>query len=145
MLPFVRVGFAAALVALAFSPVFAADKAFENQDLSDAGIKLEAQIKTDAGQVTKPLATLRKDADAAFQKNDFRSGMVVLAQMAAVAPDDALSYVQCVRCAWHFMAPKSRCGGPPLLPKIVTFIGPALALLTRQDQISSRIAAVAQW
>src|SRR3954468_15218328 len=97
MLPFVRVGFAAALVALAFSPVFAAEKTFENQDLSDAAIKLEAQIKTDAGQVTKPLATLRKDADAAFQKNDFRSGMVVLGQMATVAPDDASTWLRLAR------------------------------------------------
>jgi alpha-2-macroglobulin len=97
MLPFVRVGFAAALVALVFSPVFAAEKAFENPDLADAGIKLEAQIKTDAGQVTKPLASLRKDADAAFQKNDFRSGMVVLGQMAAVAPDDASTWLRLAR------------------------------------------------
>ena len=59
----------------------AADKAFKQSDLDDAAIKLEAQIKSDAGTVTKPAATLRRDADAAFQKNDFRAGMLVLGQL----------------------------------------------------------------
>jgi alpha-2-macroglobulin len=47
--------------------------------------------------VTKPLTTLRKDADAAFQRNDFRSGMVVLGQRAAVAPDDASTWLRLAR------------------------------------------------
>ncbi len=71
----VRAGLAAALIALAVIPAIAADKAFKRSDLDDAAIKLEAQIKSDAGTVTKPAATLRRDADAAFQKNDFRTGM----------------------------------------------------------------------
>ena len=56
-----RVGLFAALVTLAsiFSPLNsakAADKAFTRPDLAEAAIKLEAQIKTDAGQVAKPLS-----------------------------------------------------------------------------------------
>ena len=47
----VRAGLAAALVALVFSPALAADKAFKQSGLDEAAIKLEAQIKSDAGTV----------------------------------------------------------------------------------------------
>ncbi len=70
---FVRAAVAAALVLLLCVPAAAADKPFKRDDLADAAIKLEAQIKPEAGQVTKPLATLRRDADAAFQRNDPRA------------------------------------------------------------------------
>ena len=62
MLTLVRAGLTAALLALAFTPALAADgdKAFQRGDLDQAAIKLEAQIKNDAGTVTKPLAQLRK-------------------------------------------------------------------------------------
>ncbi len=97
MLSTIRAGLAAALLAFAFLPALAAEKTFQSSDLGDAAVKLEAQIKSDAGQVTRPLAALRKDADAAFQKNDFRTGMVVLGQMAAVAPDDAATWLRLAR------------------------------------------------
>ena len=97
----VRAGLAAALVALAILPAsvsaFAADKAFKRGDLDDAAIKLEAQIKNDAGTVTKPAAALRRDADAAFQKNDFRTGMTVLGQLVTVAPTDASNWLRLAR------------------------------------------------
>ena len=97
----VRAGLAAALIALAVLPAsvpaFAADKAFKRGDLDDAAIKLEAQIKSDAGTVTKPAATLRRDADAAFQKNDFRTGMTVLGQLVTVAPTDASNWLRLAR------------------------------------------------
>jgi uncharacterized protein YfaS (alpha-2-macroglobulin family) len=93
----VRAGLAAALVALVFSPALAADKAFKQSGLDEAAIKLEAQIKSDAGNVGKPAVTLRRDADAAFQKNDFRAGMLVLGQLVAAAPDDATSWLRLSR------------------------------------------------
>ena len=93
----VRAGLAAALVAFVFSPALAADKAFKQSGLDEAAIKLEAQIKSDAGNVSKPAATLRRDADAAFQKNDFRAGMLVLGQLVAAAPDDATSWLRLSR------------------------------------------------
>ena len=93
----VRAGLAAALVAFVFSPALAADKAFKQSGLDEAAIKLEAQIKSDAGSVSKPAATLRRDADAAFQKNDFRAGMLVLGQLVAAAPDDATSWLRLSR------------------------------------------------
>src|SRR5450756_2295387 len=97
----VRAGLAAALMALllalAVMPTLAADKAFKRSDLDDAAIKLEAQIKSDAGTVSKPAATLRRDADTAFQKNDFRTGMTVLGQLVTVAPTDATSWLRLSR------------------------------------------------
>jgi len=94
MLTSVRAGLVAALIALAVFPAAAADKPFTRGDLNDAAIKLEAQIKSDAGAVSKPAAQLRKDADAAFQKNDFRTGMTVLGQLVTTAPDDAASWLR---------------------------------------------------
>jgi len=100
MLKLVRAGLAAVLVVLAFGPAFAAgdtEKAFQRGDLDDAAIKLEAQIKNDAGRVSKPVATLRREADAAFQRNDLRTGMTVLGQIVAVAPDDAANWLRLAR------------------------------------------------
>ena len=97
MFTFVRAGLAAAFIALTLFPAIAADKAFKRGDLDDAAIKLEAQIKSDAGTVTKPAATLRREADAAFQRNDFRTGMTVLGQLVTVAPTDATNWLRLAR------------------------------------------------
>jgi uncharacterized protein YfaS (alpha-2-macroglobulin family) len=94
MLAFVRAACAAALVLLLSVPASAADKPFKRDDLADAAIKLEAQIKAEAGQVSKPAAALRREADAAFQRNDFRSGMQILGQIVAVAPDDSANWLR---------------------------------------------------
>jgi len=98
MFALIRAGLAAALVAFACLPsAAAADKSFERDDLADAVIRLEAQIKTEAGQVQKPAAQLRRDADAAFQKNDYRSGLQLLGQLVAVQPDDASNWLRLAR------------------------------------------------
>src|SRR5436309_4051738 len=94
MLAFVRAACAAALVLLLSAPAIAADKPFQRDDLADAAIKLEAQIKAEAGQVTKPAAALRREADAAFQRNDFRGGMQILGQIVAVAHDDSAKWLR---------------------------------------------------
>jgi uncharacterized protein YfaS (alpha-2-macroglobulin family) len=75
----------------------AADKALRRDDLADAAIKLEAQIKSEAGPVSKSAATLRNDADAAFRRNDFRSGLQILGQIAATAPDDSGNWLRLAR------------------------------------------------
>ena len=101
-----RVGLIAALVtlvaffasvALGPIPASAAGKAFQRAELDEAAIKLEAEIKNDAGQVAKPLAQLRREADAAFQKNDVRSGIVLLGQIIAQAPDDSATWLRLSR------------------------------------------------
>jgi uncharacterized protein YfaS (alpha-2-macroglobulin family) len=96
-----RAGLFAALVAIASiaiaSQSAAADKAFQRSDLTEAAIKLEAQIKTDAGQVAKPLAELRRDADQAFQRNNLRDGLVLLGQIVASAPDQSADWLRLAR------------------------------------------------
>ncbi len=94
---FVRAALSAALLALVLGPAFAGDKPFQRDDLDQAAIRLEAQIKQDAGTVRKPLADLRRQADAAFQNRDFRTGMIVLGQMVAAAPDDASTWLRLAR------------------------------------------------
>jgi hypothetical protein len=97
MLSSLRAGVIAVLVAVFSFSVQAADKPFQRDDLADAAIKLEAQIKSDAGPVAKPVATLRRDADAAFQRNDFRAGMQLLGQIVAVAPEDSGNWLRLAR------------------------------------------------
>ena len=98
----VRVGALAALLAVAPALVplaanAAVEKAFQNSELADSAVTLEAQIKSDAGTPTKPLAQIRKDADAAFSKNDFRAGMALLGQIVAAAPNDSATWLRLAR------------------------------------------------
>jgi alpha-2-macroglobulin len=88
---------AAALVTLVTFSANAADKPFQNSDLADSAITLEAQIRSDAGAPTKPVAQIRHDADAAFSKNDFRSGMALLGQIVAAQPNDATTWLRLAR------------------------------------------------
>ena len=101
MLASVRAGVTAALVTFAsfsgFVTADAANKPYQRPDLAEAAIKLEAQIKTDAGRVGKPLAQLRREADAALQRNDLRNGMVLLGQIVAVAPQESANWLRLAR------------------------------------------------
>src|SRR5262245_29968942 len=99
MLASARVGLFAALVTLAsiflnFGAANAADKPFQRADLADAAIKLEGQIKSDAGTPSKPLAQIRRDADAAFQKNEVRNGVQLLGQVIAQAPNEGATWLR---------------------------------------------------
>ncbi len=87
---------AVCLMAASFS-ANAADKPFQNSDLNDSALALEAQIKADAGTPAVPVAQLHRDADAAFAKNDFRAGMEVLGQILAATPNDAGSWLRLAR------------------------------------------------
>jgi len=97
MFTIIRAGLFAALIAVACTSAGAADKPYQRSDLAEAAVKLEAQIKSDAGTVAKPVATLKREADAAFQKNDLRAGMQVLSQIVTVAPDDAATWLRLAR------------------------------------------------
>src|SRR5262249_23317769 len=72
---------------------------------ADSAIRLEAQIKKDSGTVVKPAAALRRDADAAFAKNDLRGGMQLLGQVVTVAPDDAASWLRLARAIRRIWTP----------------------------------------
>ena len=66
MIGLVRAVTLCATLAFGLVAAQAADKPFKRDDLADAAIKLEAQIKSEAGPVTKPAASLRTDADTAY-------------------------------------------------------------------------------
>jgi uncharacterized protein YfaS (alpha-2-macroglobulin family) len=93
----VRAATVCATLLLGLTSAFAADKAFKRDDLADSAIKLQAQIKSEAGPVSKSPATLRSDADAAFRRNDFRSGLQILGQIAATAPEDSGNWLRLAR------------------------------------------------
>src|SRR5580700_4374068 len=79
----------------------AADKPFKRDDLADSAIKLEAQIKSEAGVVSKSGAALKADADAAFKRNDVRTGLQILGQIAATAPDDSGNWLRLARAIFQ--------------------------------------------
>jgi alpha-2-macroglobulin len=97
MLACVRAGLAAALMMFVSFAATAADKPFQRSDLADSAVRLETQIKTESGQVAKPVATLRSEAEAAFAKRDFRAGMQTLAQIVSVAPREAGNWLRLSR------------------------------------------------
>src|SRR5215813_2560726 len=97
MIGLVRAAAFCATLALGLSSAFAADKSFKRDELADAAIKLEAQIKKEAGAVAKSPATLRSDADAAFRRNDFRTGLQILGQIASTSPEDSGNWLRLAR------------------------------------------------
>ncbi|MGM4927834.1 alpha-2-macroglobulin family protein [Tardiphaga sp. 619_E2_N8_5] len=94
MIGLVRAVTVCATLAFGFVSAHAADKAFRRDELADSAIKLEAQIKSEAGPVAKSAATLRTDADAAFKRSDFRAGLQTLGQIVAIAPDDSANWLR---------------------------------------------------
>src|SRR5712671_2352459 len=97
MIGLVRAAALCATLALGLVTAQAADKAFKRDDLADSAVKLEAQIKSEAGPVAKTNATLKTDADSAFKRSDFRTGLQVLGQIAAVTPDDSGNWLRLAR------------------------------------------------
>ncbi len=106
MIGLLRAATLCATLALGLATAQAADKAFKRDDLADSAVKLEAQIKSEAGPVAKNAAALRTDADAAFKRNDFRSGLQILGQIAATAPDDSGNWLRLARVIFQ-ITPKS--------------------------------------
>lgn len=94
MIGLVRAATLCATLAFGIVAANAADKAFRRDDLADAAIKLEAQIKSEAGVVNKSATTLRTDADAAARRNDFRGNLQIMGQIVAVAPEDSGNWLK---------------------------------------------------
>jgi len=107
MIGFVRATLVCATLALGLFPALAADKAFKRDDLADAAIKLEAQIKSEAGPVSKSGATLRSDADAAFKRSDFRTGLQILGQVAATTPEDGANWLKLAKTIFQIRSASS--------------------------------------
>jgi len=97
MIGLVRAATLCAALALGLVTAEAADKAFKRDDLADSALKLEAQIKSEAGSIAKSAASLRTDADAAFKRSDFRTGLQIIGQIAATAPDDSGNWLRLAR------------------------------------------------
>src|SRR5438477_9923627 len=112
MIGLVRAAVLCATLALGLVTAQAADKAFKRDDLADSAIKLEAQIRSEAGPVAKSGATLRSDADAAFKRNDFRAGLQILGQIAATAPEDSGNWLRLARTISRFR-PSTPTTAPP--------------------------------
>src|SRR5256885_12321383 len=89
MIGLVRAAALCATLALGLVTAQAADKAFKRDDLADSAIKLEAQIKSEAGAVAKTTATLRAAADTAFKRFDFFTRPPILRQNAPSTPADS--------------------------------------------------------
>src|SRR6266540_4653347 len=89
-----RVACIATLVVLTCLAAFAAEKAFQRADLADAAIKFEAGSKRDAGTVTRPVATLRGEAQQALERRDFRVALQRFSQIAAVEPDQSANWLR---------------------------------------------------
>src|SRR6195952_2499949 len=107
MIGLVRAAALCATLALGLVSAQAADKTFKRDDLADSAIKLEAQIKSEAGPVARPAATLRTDADAAFKRGDYRIGLQILGQIAAVTPEDSANWLRLAKTIFQIRSATS--------------------------------------
>src|SRR5665213_3454443 len=115
----VRAAIVCAALAFGLVTAQAADKAFKRDDLADSAIKLEAQIKSEAGPVTKSGVSLRTDADTAFRRGDFRNGLQILGQIAATTPDDSANWLRLARTIFQ-IKPSTASEGTFLLERAST-------------------------
>jgi len=107
MIGLVRATVICAALALGLTAAGAADKAFKRDELADSAVKLEAQIKSEAGPVAKSSATLRSDADAAFRRSDFRVGLQILGQIAATTPEDSANWLKLAKTIFQIRSASS--------------------------------------
>src|SRR5258708_26686415 len=107
MIGLIRAAAFCATLALGLVSAQAADKAFKRDDLADSAIKLEAQIKSEAGPVAKSGSSLRTDADAAFTRRDYRIGLQILGQIAAIAPQDSANWLRLAKTIFQIRSATS--------------------------------------
>ena len=119
MIGLIRAAALCATLALGLVTAQAADKAFKRDDLQDSAVKLEAQIKSEAGAVAKSNATLKTDADAAFKRSDFRTGLQILGQIATTSPEDSGNWLRLARAIFQIW-PKNSSEGTFLLERAST-------------------------
>lgn len=119
MIGLIRAVALCATLALGLVTAQAADKAFKREDLKDSAVKLEAQIKSESGAVAKSSATLKADADAAFRRADFRTGLQILGQIATSSPEDSSNWLRLARAIFQ-ISPRSSGEGTFLLERAST-------------------------
>ena len=97
MLAALRAGLLAVPLLLAAISTAFADKPFQRDDLADSAIKLAAQVKAEAARSSKPATAMRRDADAALGRRDYRNAAELLGWIAASAPDDSNNWLRFAR------------------------------------------------
>src|SRR2546426_11859491 len=107
MIGLVRATVICATLALGLTAAHAADKAFKRDDLADSAVKLEAQIKSEAGPGAKSSATLRTDSEAAFKRSDLPTRLQILGQIAATTPGDTGNRLQLAQTIFPIRSPRS--------------------------------------
>src|SRR3954465_1133277 len=107
MIGLVRAAALCATLALGLVTAGAADKAFKRDELADSAVKLEAQIKSEAGPVAKSSATLRSDADAAFRRARLRGGLQIPRQIAATTPEDSANWLKLAKTIFQIRSASS--------------------------------------
>ncbi|HET9903410.1 MAG TPA: alpha-2-macroglobulin [Xanthobacteraceae bacterium] len=83
----IRAACTATLLAFSVCVSSAADKPFHRDDLADAAIKLEAEIKRATPATDHPVATLRREAVAAQERGEWRRAVELLSQVAVAEPN----------------------------------------------------------
>ena len=144
MLATLRAGLLAVpLVLAAVSTTFAADKAFQRDDLADGAIKLQAQVKADAGAVTKPVAALRRDVDAALARGDSQTALQLLGQIIASAPNDSANWLRLARTIMNTTGSDDR-ERPALLERASTAAYIAYQRATTREQEADSLRALSR-
>ena len=92
MFTWFRAGLFAALFVFVTTPSPAAEKTFQDDALDDAAISLEADLKDEAGTVTKPPAKLKQEAEALFKSQDLAGAANIYVQIVTVAPNDGKAW-----------------------------------------------------
>ena len=97
MLAFVRAAVAAALVLLLSFPGHRRRQAVPARRSRRRRDQARSPDQGRCRPGDKPPPQLRREADAAFQRNDFRTGLQLLGQIVAVAPDDSANWLRLAR------------------------------------------------
>ena len=92
MFTWFRAGLFAALFVFVATPSPAAEKIFQDDALDDAAVTLEADLKDEAGAVTKPVAKLKQEAEALFKSQDLTGAANIYVQIVTVAPQDGKAW-----------------------------------------------------
>ena len=92
MFAWFRASLAAALLVIVVTPTLAAEKTFQDPALDEAAITLEAELKEEAGTVEKPVAKVKKEAEALLLAQDLQGAAKVFTQIVTVAPDDTAAW-----------------------------------------------------
>src|SRR4029453_17323187 len=103
----VRATVICATLALGLTAAVAADKAFKRDELADSAVKLEAQIKSEAGLVAKSAAILRNDAEPALRGAGFGVVLQILGQIAATTPEDSANWLKLAKTIFQIRSASS--------------------------------------